>query len=551
MDGKINNSNQSLKNKTSFGGLNIMVVDDDIICLSIVAGILKTMKYEVVTVKNAQNALITLQQRMDFFHLVITDVHMPEMDGFEFQKKVQEKFNLPIVMMSADDKETSILRGLEAGAAFYIVKPVNYDDLRNLWQYAVSSRKVKSVVNRKFKSSQGASLVQKTSVDVDIGSVALLNDEKQNKRDTKNKAPIKVNEGNEKEKAEIVTTKKTKVIWTTALHNRFLEAIRKIGLERAVPKRILEVMNMPGLTRDNVASHLQKYRIFLKRVTEASNSDGSSTGKNIIEKTLRSSFAAGHPSLVLRTLQHGFPQFVDHQQVGSSLQPGFLENIQTANGLGHGSALFPNQQASSSDFIPQLGYGQFHSMNNQDYFQQQNLGNTSPLYLADGADISSYQTQGRSELLSNAMSNNISTAIAGSGQMGFADGVSNGFSGRFGSTNQLSPRFSNVIQQEYNPMLGNVSLPKFTEFGLDEIYLNQLNNPFYNEREWDGGITGYNFGNGMSQFDKYFLTFDRPYPNQASQQQGGGEFLDNGPYNGYSNGATDDIMRSIFGPDGY
>lgn len=259
---------------------------------------------------------------------------------------------------------------------------------------------------------------------------------------------------------------------------------------------------------------LQKYRIFLKRVTEASNSDGSSTGKNFIEKTLRSSFAAGHPSLVLRTLQHGFPQFVDHQQVGSSLQPGFLENIQTANGLGHGSALFPNQQASSSDFIPQLGYGQFHSMNNQDYFQQQTLGNTSPLYLADGADISSYQTQGRSELLSNAMSNNISTAIAGSGQMGFADGVSNGFSGSyglrngdngnmalalggnlnsgcypqeayssagFGSTNQLSPRFSNVIQQEYNPMLGNVSLPKFTEFGLDEIYLNQLNNPFYNE----------------------------------------------------------------------
>lgn len=36
------------------------------------------------------------------------------------------------------------------------------------------------------------------------------------------------------------------------------------------------------------------------------------------------------------------------------------------------------------------------------------------------------------------------------------------------------------------------------------------------QREWDGGITGYNFGNGMSQFDKYFLTFDRPCPNQAS-----------------------------------
>ena len=131
--------------------------------------------------------------------------------------------------MSADDQEASILRGLEVGAAFYIVKPVNYDDLRNLWQYAVSSRKVKPVDNGKIRSSQGASLVRKTPVDVDIEFAAPL------KRDTKNKAPV--NEDKGKEKTEIVAPKKTKVLWTTALHNRFLEAIRKIGLES---KRFLD-----------------------------------------------------------------------------------------------------------------------------------------------------------------------------------------------------------------------------------------------------------------------------------------------------------------------
>lgn len=58
-------------------------------------------------------------------------------------------------VMSADDKESSILRGLEAGAAFYIVKPVNYDDLKDLWQYALSPRKGKSVVIREIESAQG------------------------------------------------------------------------------------------------------------------------------------------------------------------------------------------------------------------------------------------------------------------------------------------------------------------------------------------------------------------------------------------------------------
>lgn len=51
----------------------------------------------VVTVKNAEDALVTLRTRSDFFHLVVTDVHMPAMDGFAFQKQVQEEFKLPVV----------------------------------------------------------------------------------------------------------------------------------------------------------------------------------------------------------------------------------------------------------------------------------------------------------------------------------------------------------------------------------------------------------------------------------------------------------------------
>lgn len=100
----------------------------------------------------------------------------------------------------------------------------------------------------------------------------------------------------------------------------------------------------------------QKYRIFLKRVMETSSS-GTITGKNISERTLRSSFATGHPSLMVNALQRGFPQFLDHQQVGASqLQPRFLGNLPIANASSLSSTIFPNQQASSGNPIPQLGY---------------------------------------------------------------------------------------------------------------------------------------------------------------------------------------------------
>lgn len=50
-----------------------------------------------MTAKNPLDALATLRTAANFFHLVVTDVHMPEMNGFDFQKRVQEEFHLPVV----------------------------------------------------------------------------------------------------------------------------------------------------------------------------------------------------------------------------------------------------------------------------------------------------------------------------------------------------------------------------------------------------------------------------------------------------------------------
>ncbi|XP_039015164.1 two-component response regulator-like APRR2 isoform X2 [Hibiscus syriacus] len=55
--------------------------------------------------------------------------------------------------------------------------------------------------------------------------------------------------------------KKSKVDWTPELHKKFVEAVDQLGIDQAIPSRILELMKVEGLTRQNVASHLQKYRM--------------------------------------------------------------------------------------------------------------------------------------------------------------------------------------------------------------------------------------------------------------------------------------------------
>lgn len=60
--------------------------------------------------------------------------------------------------------------------------------------------------------------------------------------------------------------KRTKVDWTADLHKKFLQAVEQLGADQAIPSRILELMKVEGLTRHNVASHLQKYRMHRRHI---------------------------------------------------------------------------------------------------------------------------------------------------------------------------------------------------------------------------------------------------------------------------------------------
>eukprot|EP00250_Pteridium_aquilinum_P013496 c21371_g1_i1 orf=513-2549(-) len=97
----------------------------------------------------------------------------------------------------------------------------------------------------------------------------------QSKDEARDEIKKKSNDSENGGKSVKSSKKKIKVDWTADLHRRFVQAVEYLGVEQAIPSRILEVMKVDGLTRHNVASHLQKYRSHKKHIyareVEASN----------------------------------------------------------------------------------------------------------------------------------------------------------------------------------------------------------------------------------------------------------------------------------------
>lgn len=80
------------------------------------------------------------------------------------------------------------------------------------------------------------------------------------------------------------TLKRPRLVWTPQLHKRFVDVVGYLGIKSAVPKTIMQLMNVEGLTRENVASHLQKYRLYLKRM-QGLSSEGPSSSDQLFAST--------------------------------------------------------------------------------------------------------------------------------------------------------------------------------------------------------------------------------------------------------------------------
>ncbi|MBP1739299.1 MAG: response regulator transcription factor [Deltaproteobacteria bacterium] len=108
----------------------ILVVDDDEMVLMALDELLKPEGYEVQTVASGTEALQKLDEGA--YDLIMTDVIMPEMDGFELCKRIREKEKyreIPVVFLTAKTRDEDRVRGLEAGANLFLSKPISPDKL--------------------------------------------------------------------------------------------------------------------------------------------------------------------------------------------------------------------------------------------------------------------------------------------------------------------------------------------------------------------------------------------------------------------------------------
>lgn len=109
----------------------ILIVDDEDINIDF---ILKTLNNDKYQFKVAQNGLIALKILNKFpIDLVLLDIQMPQMDGYELAQKIQEDAqlkNIPYIFLTAANSEESIVKGFELGAKDYITKPFNKHELQ-------------------------------------------------------------------------------------------------------------------------------------------------------------------------------------------------------------------------------------------------------------------------------------------------------------------------------------------------------------------------------------------------------------------------------------
>ncbi len=100
----------------------IIVADDEELILKLVSDFLRNEGYLPLTATDGEQALRLYDENPDTA-LLILDIMMPEVDGWEVCRRIRENSNVPIIMLTARSQEFDELMGFEAGADDYVTKP--------------------------------------------------------------------------------------------------------------------------------------------------------------------------------------------------------------------------------------------------------------------------------------------------------------------------------------------------------------------------------------------------------------------------------------------
>lgn len=131
-DVRLNELGLMMKSSGATAKRKILIVEDDELNQEILLSLLED-KYEIITAENGKIGLKLLEDHYKELSLILLDIQMPVMNGFEFLKKVQEDVllaSVPVIVMTANNETETELTCLDLGAADYIRKPYNAELIR-------------------------------------------------------------------------------------------------------------------------------------------------------------------------------------------------------------------------------------------------------------------------------------------------------------------------------------------------------------------------------------------------------------------------------------
>ena len=145
----------------------ILVVDDEKNIVDIIKFNLKREGYEVITAENGREAIEKNEAEKP--DLIMLDIMMPEVDGYEACRKIREKYNTPIIMLTARAEELDKVLGLELGADDYVTKPFGVREL--MARVKANLRKRVPVVEEKPAAPENSITFGNLVIDFDMFEV--------------------------------------------------------------------------------------------------------------------------------------------------------------------------------------------------------------------------------------------------------------------------------------------------------------------------------------------------------------------------------------------
>lgn len=134
----------------------ILIVDDKVSVQRLIADYLTANGFRTVTANNGREALyVARHEKPD---LVLLDIMMPEMDGYEFLRLFRKERNTPVIMLTAKMEETDKVVGLELGADDYVTKPFGMAEL---------VARVRAVMRRVYEEPPSADVLRVGDVVLD------------------------------------------------------------------------------------------------------------------------------------------------------------------------------------------------------------------------------------------------------------------------------------------------------------------------------------------------------------------------------------------------